>query len=100
MKPNIFEQTLDDPVHKNLKIKCHYTVLAPMHIKKTTKQLCATYGVWGFKSFILILTNHHTVFAPWKKLEQKNDSNKNVISETRGIRVGFIAHISKKARRL
>jgi len=35
-----------------------------------------------------------------EKLEQKNDSNKNVISETRGIRAGFIAHISKKVRRL
>lgn len=38
------------------------------HKEKQQKQLCATYGVLRFlKSFILILTNHHTVFAPWEK---------------------------------
>ena len=49
MKPNIFEQTLDDPVHKNLKIKCHYTILAPMNIKKNNKNNFVWLMVfWGF----------------------------------------------------
>lgn len=34
MKPNIFEQSHDNDVHKNFKIKCHCTVLALTHIKK------------------------------------------------------------------
>lgn len=34
MKSNIFQQTSDKPMHKNLKIKFQYTTLSPTHIKK------------------------------------------------------------------
>lgn len=37
MKSNIFQQTCDSLVRKNLKIKFQHTTLVPTHIKKNNK---------------------------------------------------------------
>ena len=101
MKPKIFEQACGTLVHKILHWNA-VTLYWHLHaLRKQQKQLCVTSGILRFlKSFILILVNHHAFFTPWKKLGQNNYSNKNVISKTRRIRARFIAHISKKVRRL
>lgn len=37
MKPNISEETQDNPVPKNFKVKYHHTILELTHIKKNNK---------------------------------------------------------------
>lgn len=66
MKPNLFGQTCDFLVHKNVKIKCYFIYI---HKEKQQIVLCDLRYFEILKSFILILENHHALFALWKKLE-------------------------------